>query len=434
MRTGEIRALSGLRIVAALWVVLFHFRPLLQMASPPLYDSLKPILDCGAQGVDLFFILSGFVLTWNYLDRMGDGWSTKATLHFLWLRLARVWPLYLVTMHLAALWIIFTLNVGDFPSPEAGALTATSYIRQLVMVQLWFQPFFDFSSWDGPAWSISAEWLAYLLFGLLVLVVFRIDRATRARGLLLLAFAATLPPVMLLVASGGQFYTPWSWLPRILLQFTAGALACAAVRKLRPSDRARRGAGYVSVGLIAVIVGALYWFDAHPIPTIRDDFGLVDVLFMPLVVALALGVGTLPALLSTRLLVYGGQVSFGLYMVHELVHTAWLWIMAQYQISMAPSIGSKFIFLGLIVVAMALGILLFHFVEEPARMWMRRMVGERRQPVEVEHVPQLRPEPEPEPDTGPLDDAINDMPAPIHTPRRTLPRSFTREQVDARNR
>ncbi|MDT5334622.1 MAG: hypothetical protein QOD90_127 [Mycobacterium sp.] len=388
MRTGEIKALSGLRIVAALWVVMFHFRPLLKLASPPLYDSLKPILDCGAQGVDLFFILSGFVLTWNYLDRMGDTWSTKATMHFLWLRLARVWPLYLVTMHLAALWIIFTLNVGDFPSPEASSLTAISYLRQLVMVQLWFQPFFDFSSWDGPAWSISAEWLAYLLFGLLVLVIFRINRATRARGLLVLSFAATLPPVLLLVASGGQFYTPWSWLPRIVLQFTAGALACAAVRKLRPSDRSRRGYGYLSVVLLAVIVGALYWFDGHPIPAIRDDFGLVDVLFMPLVVALALGAGTLPALLSTRLLVYGGQVSFGLYMVHELVHTAWLWIMAQYQITMAPSIGAKFIFVGLIAFAMVLSVLLFHFVEEPARMWMRRMVGERRPPVDLAHTPQ----------------------------------------------
>ena len=77
------------------------------------------MLDCGAQGVDLFFILSGFVLTWNYLDRMGESWSWRSTLRFLWLRLSRVWPVYLVTMHLAALWIIFTLNVGHVPS-EAG--------------------------------------------------------------------------------------------------------------------------------------------------------------------------------------------------------------------------------------------------------------------------------------------------------------------------
>jgi peptidoglycan/LPS O-acetylase OafA/YrhL len=385
VRTGEIRSLSGLRIVAALWVVLFHFRPMLQTASPPLYDALKPILDCGAQGVDLFFILSGFVLTWNYLDRMGGTWSTRATLHFLWLRLARVWPLYLVTMHLAALWIVFTLNVGDFPSPAAADLTAISYLRQLAMVQLWFQPFFDDSSWDGPAWSISAEWLAYLMFGLLVLAVFRVERATRARGLLLLSFAISLPPVLLLVGSGGQFYTPWSWLPRIVLQFTAGALACAAVRKLELGDRARRVAGYGSLGLVAVIVGGLYYFAAHPLATVRDDFGLVDVLFMPLVVALAIGAGSLPRLLSTRVLVYGGQISFALYMVHELVHTAWLWIMAQYRIELVPSITAKLVFVGLILVALALSVLLYHFVEEPARIWMRRMVGERRAPITETH-------------------------------------------------
>ncbi|MCB1288790.1 MAG: acyltransferase, partial [Mycobacterium sp.] len=194
VRTGEIRALTGLRIVAALWVVLFHFRPLLWEASPRLEEDLAPLLNSGAQGVDLFFILSGFVLTWNYLDRMGPNWSARATLHFLWLRLSRVWPIYLVTMHLAALWIILTLHVGDVPSPDAEKLTAISYVRQLFMVQLWFEPFFDGTSWDGPAWSISAEWLAYLLFGLLILVIFRIARVSRARTLFMLAFFAALPP------------------------------------------------------------------------------------------------------------------------------------------------------------------------------------------------------------------------------------------------
>src|ERR1700754_3566355 len=117
VRTGEIKALSGLRIVAAVWVVLFHFRPLLEQSMPGFRSALAPILNCGAQGVDLFFMLSGFVLTWNCLDRMGESWSWRATVHFLWLRLARVWPVYLVTMHLAALWIIFTMHVGHVPSP-----------------------------------------------------------------------------------------------------------------------------------------------------------------------------------------------------------------------------------------------------------------------------------------------------------------------------
>lgn len=378
VRTGEIRALTGLRIVAALWVVLFHFRPLLWDASPRLKDDLGPLLDAGAQGVDLFFILSGFVLTWNYLDRMGPRWSARASLHFLWLRLSRVWPVYLVTMHLAALWIILTLHVGNVPSPDAEKLTAISYLRQFFMVQLWFEPFFDGTSWDGPAWSISAEWLAYLAFGGLILVIFRIAAVTRARSLLLLAFAAALPPTLLLLGTG-HLYTPWSWLPRILAQFAAGALACAAVRRLDLdgfTERARRAAGWVSVALLAVIVGGLYLFDARPITGMVDSGALMGVLFMPLVVALSLGAGSLPALLSTRPFVYGGQISFSLYMIHEPVHTVWNWAVAQYTIVL-PKSTAKIVVVGLVAVAVLAAAALYHGVEEPARRWMRTMMDGR---------------------------------------------------------
>jgi peptidoglycan/LPS O-acetylase OafA/YrhL len=372
---GEIRALTGLRIVASLWVVLFHFRPMISDASPDFREAFAPLLNCGAQGVDLFFILSGFVLTWNYLDRMGRSWSTRATLHFLWLRLARVWPVYLVTLHLAALLVILSLHVGHVPLPEASDLTATSYIRQVLMVQLWFQPYFDGSSWDGPAWSISAEWLAYLLFGVLVLVIFRMRLATRARTLMWLALAASLPPVVLLLASG-HFYTPWSWLPRIVTQFVAGALACAAVRRLRLTDRARHAAGYVSVLVVAAIVGVLYVFDANPLSGVQDTGGLVDVLFVPLVITLAIGVGSLPWLLSTRVMVYGGEISFCLYMVHELVHTVWGWAVDQFDLPL-EDFPWKWNVIGLIAIAVVVSILLYHLVEEPARRWMRRMVDVR---------------------------------------------------------
>ncbi|BBX75016.1 acyltransferase [Mycobacterium shinjukuense] len=372
MRSAEIKALTGLRIVAAAWVVLFHFRPMLGDAAPGVRDALAPVLARGAQGVDLFFILSGFVLTWNYLDRMGRSWSARATLRFLWLRLARVWPVYLVTMHLAALWVIVTLHVGHVPSPAAGQLTAASYVRQILLVQLWFQPYFDGSSWDGPAWSISAEWLAYLLFSPLVLVIFRMQRAARAWTLMGLAFAASLPPVALLVASG-SFYSPWSWLPRIVTQFTAGALACAAVRRLRPTDRARRVAGYVCALLVVVIVSTLYLVAAHPLPGVHDGGGVVDALFVPLVMTLAIGAGGLPRPLSTRPMVYGGQISFCLYMVHELVHTAWGWTVEQFQLTPQDQ-PWKWNIVGLLAIAVGGAILLYHLVEEPARRWMRRMV------------------------------------------------------------
>ncbi|ORB29919.1 acyltransferase family protein [Mycolicibacterium parafortuitum] len=375
VRTGEIRALSGLRIVAALWVVLFHFRPMIAEAAPGFSSALAPLLNAGAQGVDLFFILSGFVLAWNYLDRMGDRWSTRSTLRFLWLRLARVWPVYLVTMHLAAAFAVFTLYVGGFPLPPPviESLNALSWLKQVFLVQLWFQPYFDGSSWNGPAWSISAEWLAYLLFGGLVLVIFRIASATRARGLIWLAVAAALAPTLLLLAHG-VFYTPWSWLPRIIMQFTAGALACAAVRKLVLTDRARRTAGLTSLLLGGAIVGGLYALDTWPPGEMLDAGGLVDVLFVPFVIALSIGAGTLPAFLSTRVMVYLGHISFGLYMIHEIVHTVWNWAVLQFRIELVPSWWAKLVVLGLILVAGVGAAVLYHVVEEPARRWMRRMI------------------------------------------------------------
>jgi peptidoglycan/LPS O-acetylase OafA/YrhL len=376
VRSGEIKALTGLRIFAAVWVVLFHFRPLLYGAAPDLTAALAPVLDRGAQGVDLFFILSGFVLTYTYIDKMGRAWSLHATLRFLWLRLARVWPVYLVTLHLAALWVAFTLYVGRFPVEDLAPYNAVSYLRQIFLVQLWFEPFFDGTSWDGPAWSISAEWLAYLMFGPLILVLFRIARATRARSLMVLGVAVSLPPVMFLLITG-HFYTPWSWLPRIVLQFTAGAIACLAVRRLDPSDVVRKRAGWLSLAIVAAIVGILYWFDAHPLPDVIDSGGVVDVLFVPLVITLAIGAGSLPRLLSVRAIVYGGQVSFSLYMVHELVHNAWNWATRQFELPLDGTATSKWIVAGLLMLSFLGAVVLYHVVEEPARRWMRRMIDVR---------------------------------------------------------
>jgi peptidoglycan/LPS O-acetylase OafA/YrhL len=180
----------------------------------------------------------------------------------------------------------------------------------------------------------------------------------------------------------GQFYTPWSWLPRIVMQFTAGALVAAAVSRLQLTDRGRRAAGYASIFLIAGVVGFLYWSDAHPLHGVSDTGGLVDILFVPLVLTLAIGTSSLPALLSTRPLVYGGQISFCLYMVHELVHTAWIGTTQQFELTLFGNDG-KLLLAAVLVVTFVGAAVLYHLVEEPARLWMRRMVGDGRPVVDA---------------------------------------------------
>ena len=177
-----------------------------------------------------------------------------------------------------------------------------------------------------------------------------------------------------------------------MTQFTAGALACAAVRRLRLTDRGRRVAGYVSLLLLAAMVGVLYWFAAHPISGVveNDSGGVVDALFVPLVITLAIGLGSLPRLLSTRLMVYGGQISFCLYMVHELVHTSWGWAVIQFNLTPWEQDNPwKWNVIGLLAIAVGLSSLMYHFIEEPARRWMRRMVDIR--PVVTETEPDELP-------------------------------------------
>ena len=111
---------------------------------------------------------------------------------------------------------------------------------------------------------------------------------------------------------------------------------------------------------------------------------MVDLLFAPFVIVLAIGAGTLPALLSTRLVVYLGQVSFSLYMVHEMVHLSWNWTAQQFELTLTGFTG-KLIVIGLFAAALGAAMLLYHLVEEPARHWMRRMVDVPEKPV-TEHV------------------------------------------------
>ena len=86
-------------------------------------------------------------------------------------------------------------------------------------------------------------------------------------------------------------------------------------------------------------------------------------------------------------MVYGGQISFCLYMVHELVHTTWGWAVLQFRLTPWESDSPwKWNVIGLMVIALAISSLMYHFVEEPARRWMRRMVDVRPATTKIEPV------------------------------------------------
>ena len=90
---------AGLRIVAAAWVVCFHFSFTPGDTWTWSWEPLRPLVASGGLGVDLFFVLSGFVITLTYLERVGRTPSVREAGTFLWARICRIWPVYaLVTV------------------------------------------------------------------------------------------------------------------------------------------------------------------------------------------------------------------------------------------------------------------------------------------------------------------------------------------------
>lgn len=165
-RHGEIVPLTGLRGLAAWWVVFYHFKEYLQPLVP---GFVSAFLAKGYLAVDLFFVLSGFVLFLNYRNSFSSDRS-GAVRTFLRKRIARVYPLHLL---MCVVFLVNPLAIAYFaPGVPLGArYTPDSFVASLLMVHNW--GFFDGLVWNVPSWSISTEWFAYLLFPGMVLLVNR---------------------------------------------------------------------------------------------------------------------------------------------------------------------------------------------------------------------------------------------------------------------
>lgn len=373
----EIASLTGLRAIGALWVVLFHW----SFTPGPEFDWFKRtfavVVHSGFLGVDLFYGISGFVIAYTYLDRIGQRLTLRGSGRFLWARICRVWPVYMLMTVLFGLWLVYRhYGVGDehyafqTVQPDLGWL---SWVRQVFMVQLWTQPFLDGSSFIGAAWSISAEWLAYVVFPLLALLLFRVRRLPWW-VLAVLALICVLPAARRVYGTGEEYF-PYSWLVRILTEFTAGALVCLAVQRIRRTERVIRIADRLAVITVLEIVLVLVWAGTR---NASDPgygaYGVAAVLFPVLIGALALGERGVTGFLSKSWMVHGGRISYSLYLVHiPVLEIFWTWQREHPWLAPGTHLVG-WIVPNLILVCLLLAQVLWKYVEEPARRRMRRWV------------------------------------------------------------
>jgi peptidoglycan/LPS O-acetylase OafA/YrhL len=395
-----IGQLTGVRFVAAFWVLLYHYQGALATAGL-LVPVLHEVLRVGRLGVDLFFALSGFILTHTYLTKMGPRATWVGARHFWWLRLARIYPVHFVMLNVAGIAAVAQQKLGSSVSGTKDWLTPVDYLRQVLLVHEWGPN--PQRGWNYPAWSLSMEWLAYLLFPLLVLVLFRFRDRLSTRSLALLWCAVLVPLLWYGIAYYGDPYyiSDWGSTIRILTEFTAGGLTYLFVLRqwgatpdgVRP--RVERLATTLSVALPVLVVaaalvlghiGALQWSvsDLPDTPNAADLPPKYHLVLVPLLVAwigaLALTRRGPSRFLSTDRLVLGGFISFSLYMTH----TVWygLWRAGMKAVHIDGGVLYLLSFLGLVAGALVIAWLMWRFIEEPAREWMRKRSGERPKPVE----------------------------------------------------
>jgi peptidoglycan/LPS O-acetylase OafA/YrhL len=350
---SAIDALTGIRALAAFWVVLFHFRAELTTLLPALRPVL-PFATAGRLGVDLFFVLSGFILAYNYVGTV----RLRGYGRFLWLRLARIYPVHLVTLVILVVAVIGMRTVGRSPNP-ASMYTAEAVLTNLLMVNAWTGMEL---TWNYPAWSISAEWFAYLLFPFLALGLARL-RSARVALLLAAASLATMFAVFLAFPTGWPFPAP---LVRIGAEFVAGALLCHVYRSTL--GRTWRW-GTIAAGLtVAVVVGAT-WLEA----TGRNSIWVTPLL-AALIVAVARADSGPGNWLARPTMVYFGQVSYALYMTHGIGQLILVRLLPPHAFggsNVALRVGIVVVY---VVALLAAAIAMFRYVEEPGRHWMRRRV------------------------------------------------------------
>jgi peptidoglycan/LPS O-acetylase OafA/YrhL len=386
-----IRQLTGIRLVAAVWVLLYHSQGPLDTIGLMSLPVLPDFIRIGRLGVDLFFALSGFILAHTYLHSLGESLKAKKSIRFWWLRLARIYPVHLVMLFIAGLAIV-AQSIVTGEELSRSWLTPWDFIKNLLLIQEWGGD--PQRGWNFVAWSLSMEWLAYLMFPLIALVLWRMHKNLPTWALCFFWLLSLSPLVVYGLGTTDPYYTDnWGSTYRVLTAFVAGALSYLIVDRLRGSERAASISDVLAFLLPAIVVAGsvfLAWLPAAAPPitsTDPDAEPLPPYFHLTLVPILIIWIGVLALsrrgmsnFLATKIMVFGGFISYSLYMTHLVWFGLWRAGMRAvgieggvlYVIAVVVLLGMSF------VIAYAM----WRFVEEPARVRMRNWIGIRSTPTE----------------------------------------------------
>jgi peptidoglycan/LPS O-acetylase OafA/YrhL len=292
----EIKSLTSLRGIAAMAVVLQHFSATAQRYCVVTIPSLAPH---GYMAVDLFFVLSGFIMSYTYLASF-EALGLRAFPGFLGRRVARVVPL-----NLAVLFALVLMGAASVALLGYNMFFHSDHlIRDLLANALMLQGLGIGTNLNGPSWSISTEFAAYLAFPLFVYALFHrrglIAGASLAVAVGVLCWLAILQPHLGLgIEDTGKAVL------RCFTEFVMGMGAYRLYRSTRFRDLlASDGAAFGLSAAVAIIL------------ILGIDL-LAALLFPFVVLVFAWNRGLANRLMSSRVPYFLGVVSYSIYLIHN---------------------------------------------------------------------------------------------------------------------
>jgi peptidoglycan/LPS O-acetylase OafA/YrhL len=371
---NRFEALDSWRGLCACLVVLFHFH-----GYSPLYSS--PLVRNSYLFVDFFFVLSGFVIAWNYAARL-DSWP--AVKRFLILRAGRVYPLHLFMLLCFLAYETFRYLGASGQSAAAAFSGGTQPLALLTNLFLVHSlNVHDGLTWNGPSWSISTELWVYVVFALVSVWL-------GMRNWMLLIAAVAAPLLLLHLSKTGMDTTYDYGLIRCVFGFALGVV-CFRVHSGWPHPGARSRPVLMTV-LEVLTVAAVVSFVAAA-GTSAWSF-LAPFVFSVAVLIFAIEAGAVSRLFRIPFLRWLGKLSYSIYLTHyifvlvlpgvvkRLLHRD-LWTpmplpSGQYVLAFGRNnLEGTLFYAALLAVTLAFSAFTYRWVETPGRDWTRRWIGKQ---------------------------------------------------------
>jgi peptidoglycan/LPS O-acetylase OafA/YrhL len=364
---SRLPSLTGLRFIAALMVFAFHsilYGGL--FSSPGTTQTLGSVVSGGGwTGVSFFFVLSGFVLTWSVrsADTVGKFYRR---------RLFKIFPNHIVTLSIAFLLLIWV----------TGAVASGKWWINFFLIQAWFPDLSVLYAGNQVSWSLSCELLFYLSFPLLYFGIKRIrpERLWAWAGVVVVAIflvptlANIIPPAQalsgpaIMPVTDLNLWEQWfvtAFPPVRMLEFIFGIVLARIVITGRTVPLSLGGAVAFAIAAYAVT------------PLFPGPYRVAALMVVPLGLVIAAGAKTDArnegGWLSSRFMVWLGDVSFAFYMVH--------WLVIDYghrllgQTTSWNTVVGLLVWTGLLVAAVGIAALLYSGVERPV---MRKFSSSKR--------------------------------------------------------